>query len=150
MSEQASGPFSVPIRGPEDAAALVGRLSEAAQPSAVFGEPVTSGERTVITACEVMIGLGFGYGMGSGGGAQPAGEGDAEGEEKGQPVPAVSGGGGGGGNATARPVAVIHVGPEGVGVEPVVDVTKLGLAFFTMLGSIFLMAGKMRKAAKKL
>ena len=150
MAEQASGPFSVPIRGPEDAAALVGRLSEAAQPSAVFGEPVTSGERTVITACEVTIGLGFGYGMSSAGGAQPAGEGEVEGEAKGQPVPAVSGGGGGGGNATARPVAVIHVGPEGVEVEPVVDVTKLGLAFFTMLGSIFLMAGKMRKAAKKL
>ncbi|HUT21197.1 MAG TPA: hypothetical protein VM366_18750 [Anaerolineae bacterium] len=150
MAEQASGPFSVPIRGPEDAAALVGRLSEAAQPSAVFGEPVTSGERTVITACEVTIGLGFGYGMSSAGGEQPVGEGDAEGEAKGQPVPAVSGGGGGGGNATARPVAVIHVGPEGVEVEPVVDVTKLGLAFFTMLGSIFLMAGKMRKAAKKL
>jgi len=155
MTEQTSGPFSVPIRGPEDAAALVGRLSEAAQPSAVFGEPVTSGERTVITACEVTIGLGFGYGMGSGGGAQPvagegAAEGEAEGEAKGQPVPAMSGGGGGGGNAMARPVAVIHVGPEGVGVAPVVAVTTLGLAFFTMLGSMFLMAGKMRKAAKKL
>lgn len=150
MAEQASGPFSVPIRGPEDAALLVGRLSDAAQPSAVFSEPVTSGERTVITACEVTIGLGFGYGMGSAGGAAPVGEGGGEGEAKGQPVPAVSGGGGGGGNATARPVAVIHVGPEGVEVEPVVDVTKLGLAFFTMLGSIFLMAGKIRKAAKKL
>jgi len=104
----------------------------------------------VITACEVTIGLGFGYGMGSAGGAEPVGEGEGEGEAKGQPVPAVSGGGGGGGNATARPVAVIHIGPEGVEVEPVVDVTKLGLAFFTMLGSIFLMAGKIRKAAKKL
>jgi uncharacterized spore protein YtfJ len=125
-------------------------LGDAAQPSAVFGEPVTSGERTVIAACEVTIGLGFGYGMSSAGGQQPVEEGEAEGEAKGQPVPAVSGGGGGGGNAMARPVAVIHVGPEGVDVEPVVDVTKLGLAFFTMLGSIFLMAGKMRKAAKKL
>lgn len=150
MAEQTSGRFSVPIRGPEDAAALVGRLGDAAQPSAVFGEPVTSGERTVIAACEVTIGLGFGYGMSSAGGQQPVEEGEAEGEAKGQPVPAVSGGGGGGGNAMARPVAVIHVGPEGVDVEPVVDVTKLGLAFFTMLGSIFLMAGKMRKAAKKL
>jgi uncharacterized spore protein YtfJ len=146
MAEQTSGRFSAPIRGPEDAALLIGRLSDAAQPSAVFGEPVTSGERTVITACEVTIGLGFGYGMGSAGGAEPAEAG--EGEAKGQPVPAVSGGGGGGGNATARPVAVIHIGPEGVEVEPVVDVTKLGLAFFTMLGSIFLMARKMRKAAK--
>ncbi len=148
MAEKTSGLFSVPIQGPGDAAALVGRLSDAAQPSAVFGEPVTSGDRTVITACEVTIGLGFGYGMGSAGGAGPAEAGEAEGEAKGPPVPAVSGGGGGGGNAMARPVAVIHIGPEGVDVEPVVDVTKLGLAFFTMLGSIFLMGRKIRKAAK--
>ena len=146
MAEQTSGRFTVPIQGPEDAAALVARLSDAAQPSAVFGEPVTSGDRTVITACEVTMGLGFGYGMGSAGGKPSGGEG-GEGE-KGPPMPAVSGGGGGGGNATARPVAVIHVGPEGVDVEPVVDVTKISLAFFTMLGSIFLMARKMRKAMK--
>ncbi|MFN2155300.1 MAG: hypothetical protein ACK2UX_08700 [Anaerolineae bacterium] len=146
MAEQTSGRFTVPIQGPEDAAALVARLSDAAQPSAVFGEPVTSGDRTVITACEVTMGLGFGYGMGSAGG-KPSGEEGGEGE-KGPPMPAVSGGGGGGGNATARPVAVIHVGPEGVDVEPVVDVTKISLAFFTMLGSIFLMARKMRKAMK--
>jgi len=146
MTEQTSGRFTVPIQGPEDAAALVARLSDAAQPSAVFGEPVTSGDRTVITACEVTMGLGFGYGMGSAGG-KLSGEEGGEGE-KGPPMPAVSGGGGGGGNATARPVAVIHVGPEGVDVEPVVDVTKISLAFFTMLGSIFLMARKMRKAMK--
>ncbi|MFN2231923.1 MAG: hypothetical protein ACK2VA_19290 [Anaerolineae bacterium] len=146
MAEQTSGRFTVPIQGPEDAAALVARLSDAAQPSAVFGEPVTSGDRTVITACEVTMGLGFGYGMGSAG-SKPSGEEGGEGE-KGPPMPAVSGGGGGGGNATARPVAVIHVGPEGVDVEPVVDVTKISLAFFTMLGSIFLMARKMRKAMK--
>ncbi|MFL7811476.1 MAG: hypothetical protein AB8I80_22750 [Anaerolineae bacterium] len=144
MAEQTSGRFTVPIQGPEDAAALVARLSDAAQPSAVFGEPVTSGDRTVITACEVTMGLGFGYGMGSAG-SKPSGEEGGEGE-KGRPMPAVSGGGGGGGNATARPVAVIHVGPEGVDVEPVVDVTKISLAFFTMLGSVFLMARKMRKA----
>ena len=146
MAEQTSGRFTVPIQGPEDAAALVARLSDAAQPSAVFGEPVTSGDRTVITACEVTMGLGFGYGMGSAG-SKPSGEEGGEGE-KGRPMPAVSGGGGGGGNATARPVAVIHVGPEGVDVEPVVDVTKISLAFFTMLGSVFLMARKMRKAMK--
>ena len=66
------------------------------------------------------------------------------------PATAAQGGGGGGGNATARPVAVIHVSPEGVKVEPVVDVTKTALAFFTMLGSIFMIAGKMRRRARKL
>jgi uncharacterized spore protein YtfJ len=87
--------------------------------------------------------------MGSAGGKPSGGEGgESEEEGAGPSRPAVSGGGGGGGNATARPVAVIHVGPEGVDVEPVVDVTKISLAFFTMLGSIFLMARKMRKAMK--
>jgi uncharacterized spore protein YtfJ len=149
MAEQTSGRFTVPIQGPEDAAALVARLSDAAQPGAVFGEPVTSGDRTVITACEVTMGLGFGYGTAVASGKPSGGEGgEGEGEGQAPPTPAVSGGGGGGGNATARPVAVIHVGPEGVGVEPVVDVTKISLAFFTMLGSIFLMARKMRKAMK--
>jgi uncharacterized spore protein YtfJ len=133
------------VEGLEDAAALVGRLNDVAQPSAVFGEPVTSGDRTVITACEVTVGLGFGYGMGTAGGKEPGESGE---EGKPQPGPAMSGGGGGGGNAMARPVAVIHVSPEGVDVEPVVDVTKLGLAFFTMLGSMFLIARKMRRAAK--
>jgi hypothetical protein len=46
----------------------------------------------------------------------------------------------------ARPVAVISVGPDGVDVEPVVDVTKLGLALFTALGAMFLMFGRMRRA----
>jgi hypothetical protein len=41
---------------------------------------------------------------------------------------------------------VISVGPEGVQVEPVVDPTKIALAFFTTLGSMFFMLSKMRKA----
>jgi hypothetical protein len=45
-------------------------------------------------------------------------------------------------------VAVIHIDSEGVRVEPVVDVTKIFLAFLTMLGSIFLMGAEMRKKAK--
>jgi hypothetical protein len=44
-------------------------------------------------------------------------------------------------------VAAIIIEPEGVRIEPIVDVTKLGLAFFTMLGSIFLMGLRMRRAA---
>ena len=55
------------------------------------------------------------------------------------------GGGGGGGFSMARPVAVISVGPEGVRVEPIVDVTKLGLAFLTLLGSMLMTWRKMRR-----
>jgi uncharacterized spore protein YtfJ len=60
----------------------------------------------------------------------------------------IGGGGGGGGAAGGRPVAVIIIDQEGVRVEPVVDVTKVALAFFTMLGSVFVMGAKIRKAAR--
>ena len=145
MSEQVSGLFTTPISGHEEAMALLGRLADVAQPGAVFGEPVTCGEHTAITASEVSVGLGYGYGQGGPPGAPPA-----EGAEGAPQPPAANGGGGGGGNATARPVAVIHISPDGVEVEPILDLTKTALAFFTMLGSIFMIAGKMRRRARKL
>ena len=45
-------------------------------------------------------------------------------------------------------LAVINIGPEGVCVEPVVDATKIALAFFTTLGSMLFMLGKMRRASR--
>jgi uncharacterized spore protein YtfJ len=42
------------------------RIFSAARVNAVFGEPVVSGNYTVITACEVSAGGGFGSGMDSG------------------------------------------------------------------------------------
>jgi uncharacterized spore protein YtfJ len=69
---------------------------------------------------------------------------EAEGEDAG-----MGGGGGGGGGASGRPVAVISVSEDGVQVEPVVDATKIALAFFTTLGSMFFMLTKMRKAAER-
>ena len=53
-----------------------------------------------------------------------------------------------GGVAVGRPVAAISVGPNGVRVEPVVDATKIALAFFTMLGSMLIMLGRMRRAGR--
>ena len=55
------------------------------------------------------------------------------------------GGGGGGGFSAGRPVAAIIVEPEGVRIEPIVDPTKIALAFFTVLGSIFWMGYRMRR-----
>jgi uncharacterized spore protein YtfJ len=86
------------------------------------------------------------------GGAE-GGEGDpveagAEEQEVGLDV-GMGGGGGGGGGASGRPIAVISVTEEGVEVEPVVDVTKIALAFFTALGSMFFMLTKMKKAADR-
>jgi uncharacterized spore protein YtfJ len=66
------------------------------------------------------------------------GEGDIESDMTG-------GGGGGGGTSSGRPVAVISVGPDGVEVEPIVDVTKIGLALLTTIGSMGLMFLKMKK-----
>ncbi len=48
----------------------------------------------------------------------------------------------------SRPVAVISIGPNGVHVEPVVDPTKIALAFFTMLGGILIAWSGMRKASR--
>ena len=119
---------------------VLNRLFEAARPSAAYSEPMQHGEYTVITASEISVGLGFGQGFGSGSEAKQVG-----GEATTEPAHGEGGGGGGGGGSWSRPVAVISIGPGGVRVEPVVDVTKLGLAFFTMIGSAVFMMRKMRR-----
>jgi uncharacterized spore protein YtfJ len=134
----------------------------------VFSEPTEVEGRTIITASEVTAGLGVGFGFGGGTtpgqvrmekrrqakSSGPHGRVDLE-----EPIPAddegdgedagMGGGGGGGGGASGRPVAVISVTEDGVQVEPVVDATKIALAFATALGSMFFMLTKMRKAAER-
>lgn len=142
---------------------LLEKLIATARPAAVFGHPVTGGDYTVISAAEVSCGMGLGFGGGGGGSPEPEDETTEialEGEAPdatlksrhdfdGQPAMGGYGvGGGGGGLSTARPVAAISIGPDGVHVEPVVDVTKIGLAFFTTLGAMALMFSNMRKAGK--
>jgi uncharacterized spore protein YtfJ len=127
----------------EKANELLGRLFEVTQPSAVYSEPVTAGEHTVITALEVTAALGAGYG--GGGGSAPSASGDDTGSDE-EPSIGVGGGGGGGGTALARPVAVISVGPNGVSVEPIADPTKIALAFITAVGGMLMTLRKMRRA----
>ncbi|MFN0070186.1 MAG: hypothetical protein ACKVVP_01690 [Chloroflexota bacterium] len=107
-------------------AELVQGIYATASPKAVFSEPVAHGEYMVITASEVGAAGGFGFGRGFGI--------DAAGNVSGLSQDASSrgggGGGGGGGSAGGRPVAIIEIGPDGVKVKPVVDVTKF------MLGAI--------------
>jgi uncharacterized spore protein YtfJ len=166
------------VESQEQAIGLIEKLLTVAQPGAVFGEPITAEGRTVITAAEVNVGLGVGFGFGGGTAASHPDEEKREGrhrhersadphervelegsgaaeEEAAEAAPrgaaedaGMGGGGGGGGGASGRPIAVISITGEGVQVEPVVDATKLGLAFFTALGSMFFMLMKMRKAAK--
>ena len=139
--------FFMPMQNQEEGLALLEKVFDVAKPEAIYGEPVTKGQHTVITASEISVGLGFAYGMGGGVAAPSAEEENVEddaGEENGGEY-GVGGGGGGGGGSAARPIAAIIVGPEGVCVETIVDVTKVALAFFTAFGSMFLMFKKMRQ-----
>ena len=132
---------------------LLNKLFDTARPQSVFAPPVTAGEYTVITASEVYVGLGVGYGGGGGSGPAPHEEG-AEDEpaaaeqaaEESQPEAVGIGvGGGGGGVSLGRPVAAITIGPDGVEVKPIVDVTKIVLAWFTMAGAVALMWSRMSR-----
>jgi uncharacterized spore protein YtfJ len=132
---------------------LIEKLFAVTKPGAVFSEPVTAGEHTVITASEVMVGMGFGSGGGAGS-EDVEGEGASEASDvaeaqEAEEVVGFGGGGGGGGGSFGRPVAAISIGPEGVRVDPVFDATKVGIAFFTALGAMFLMLGKMGRAARR-
>jgi uncharacterized spore protein YtfJ len=155
------------VENQEQSIALLEKLVAVARPESVFGEPLDVEGRTIITASEVTAGLGVGFGFGGGSAPGRAAKekrhrarssdphervdleetGPEEAESKGEDV-GVGGGGGGGGGASGRPVAVISVSEEGVQVEPVVDATKIALAFFTALGSMFFMLIKMRRAAE--
>jgi uncharacterized spore protein YtfJ len=92
---------------------------------AVYGEPIQHGETTIIPTAEVLAGMGFGFGSGKGTG---------EDQNTGKPTQGSGSGGGGGGRVLSRPVAVVVASPEGVRVEPVVDITKIALAGLTALG----------------
>lgn len=83
-----------------------------ASPSMVFSEPQVIGDDLVFTASSWERGGGFGLGAGTGG--DPTGGG-------------TGGGGGAGGGSQGRPVAVIRVGPGGIEVRPVLDLTKLAV-----------------------
>jgi uncharacterized spore protein YtfJ len=109
------------------------KFMEAARVEAVVGAPIKHGDSLVIPTAEVFNAMGFGIGSGQ-----------AQDEDKAN-VGAGSGGGGGG-QALARPVAVIIMSPTGVRVEPVVDVTKIGLAVFTAAGFIGAMLWRMSRS----
>jgi uncharacterized spore protein YtfJ len=138
MSEEFNKLIIESVPNQERANELIGRLFDVTQPSAVFSQPVTNGPYTVITASEVTVGMGAGYG--SGGGVGPDNE---EGETA---ASGFGGGGGGGGTAMARPVAAIIIEPDGVRVEPIMDPTKIAVAFFTTFISIVMSVSKLRKS----
>ena len=93
--------------------------------SVVYGEPIQHDDTIIIPTAEVLAGLGFGFGSGSGSSPEGSDQKPAEGSGF---------GGGGGGRVLSRPVAVVVASPEGVRVEPVIDITKIALAGLTALG----------------
>ena len=141
MTEEMTNTFQTAIKNQEESIRLTERLFEVTETNAVFSKPKKSGDYTIITASEVVVGLGSGYGIGS---YNPSEGEEAAPEEAGEEYGS-GGGGGGGGYSSARPVAVITVGPEGVQVQPVLDRTKFGIALVTAVGSMFLALGRMAK-----
>jgi uncharacterized spore protein YtfJ len=125
------------------------KIFAAAQPEAVYSKPVIAGNYTVITASEVTSGGGFGSGAGFGPVAPLATEGrpDMEGSQA-ESVNGGGGGMGGGGGSSGRPVAIIIIGPEGVTVKPLFDITKIALAGIAAWITILAMFRKLQKASK--
>lgn len=103
----------------------------------VYGRPVQHGDTTIIPAAEITVAGGFGVGVGFG-------DRPDTGEQK-HMHEAGGSGGGGGGTTLARPVAVVIVSPDGVRVEPVIDLTKIGLAVITAWGFMIAQIVKMRR-----
>jgi len=139
MSNENTHPFIAPL---DTMQRLFDRHLDAARVEAVYGEPVASGDMLVIPAAEVLSVIGVG--MGGGSGPATVNEGAPEGTAGGT-------GGGGGGRVLARPVAAIIIRPGGVTVQPIVDVTKIGLAALTAVGFMAGMAATLgsRKRAMR-
>lgn len=80
---------------------------------AVFGQPVTAGDKVVIPIASVSYGFGMGFG-----------------EATGQEVQESNGGvgGGEGGGMSARPLGVVEITPERTRVEPIVNEQAVTLA----------------------
>jgi uncharacterized spore protein YtfJ len=108
MTDAPQSPFAGMSDAADKASVNLGRLMDVGA-ERVFRDPVQVGERVVITAASIDLMGGLGFGGGS--------DNQANG----------GGGGGMGGRSEGRPVAAIEIGPEGVVVRPIVDVTRLGM-----------------------
>lgn len=137
--------ISESIVNQEKANELMEQLISVADAKSVYSDPIESGEYKVITASEIRVGMGFGFGAGGG---IEATDSEIEEEEESSPGSGYGGGGGGGGVAFGRPVAAIEIGPQGVRVEPIVDPTKIAIAFFTTMVSMFAMMGRIRQGTR--
>lgn len=142
MTEIQNEIFLKAVHTPEEGKQLLEKLTQAASPQAVFGEPIQQGDTTVVTANAVTVGLGFGmFGF-------VLDRDGAQQEDHQITRNEVNGGGGGGGSTIARPVAVISINPQGVKVTPIINVTKICLAFFATVAAIFIAINKNMRMTK--
>lgn len=89
-----------------------------------FGPSRVVGDHTLIPVAEVVGGMGSGMGTGR----------DQTGA-------------GGGGGVTVRPIATVVVGPEGVTIKPVYDLTKIWLAALTTAAFALLWTARLGRVA---
>lgn len=141
MKDQANEFILKTLSLPSEVLAVIERLFEVVKPEALYSEPVEAGDHMLITASELIVTMGAGYG--GGGGGSP--EDDDEENDENDTSFGAGGGGGGGGFSMGRPVAVISIGPKGVRVDPIVDPTKIAIAFFTTFAAMAMTLSKIRR-----
>ncbi len=120
------------IYGAREAHQFLDHLGQTGRAKSVFTARVEANGYTIIQAAEVGLSGGVGFG-----GSVSSTDEHSEG-----------GGGGGGGYAFGRPVASVIIGPDGVRVEPIVDVTKLGLTLFSAAAAVLLTLIRIRGKVK--
>ena len=129
-------------KGTETVGATMKAFIETARADSAFGQPIEHEGKLIIPAAEVLVAQGFGVGYGSG---MEEAESEEEGASRGE-----GGGGGGGGRTLSRPVAVIVANKDSVRVEPIIDVTKLGVTLLTAVGAMAYAFSKIVRRAKDL
>jgi uncharacterized spore protein YtfJ len=139
------GNGATPVMTPAEAEALLAKLGHElgthATVDAVFGQPRSIGERTVIPVARLAYGFGGGVGSGKQGRHRRAAQAPEQ-PEQAAPTAATAAadgfGFGGGGGLRAEPVAVVEIGPKGLRVVPVVDANRLiGRVFAIVFGFAF-------------
>jgi uncharacterized spore protein YtfJ len=109
----------------------IGGLPEKVGAEICFGQPIERDGHTLIPVARVSFGFGMGFGRGAGAGGGSSNGHAAFGEDEG--VGEGEGGGGGGGGSSS-PVAVIDITRDSVVIEPVIDRTRIRMAYL-MLGA---------------
>jgi uncharacterized spore protein YtfJ len=107
-------------------------LERASSGEGAVGPATVAGDHTVIPLVETFASGGFGGGTGVG----------TEGDSRGSGA-----GGGGGGIARSRTIAIADVGPDGVKVRPVIDITGLALPAVSAIAALLL--GRRRRRRRR-